>query len=140
MAKRRYRQQINSPYEDLYQRLPLSNKHECYYCTMPADSVDHVPPIKSADCYSPVTTKFWLVQSCRRCNSWLGAMDLDVQSRKLFVIEKIEKEFQPYLTGNRGKFTDNEIMTCGGRMRQRLVKDRRIRRAMFTCIGLRPDV
>lgn len=51
---------------------------ECFYCTMPADTMDHTPP-KSVRPYllsqGWTESHFYEVPACKECNSLLGARE-----------------------------------------------------------------
>lgn len=74
----------------------------CYYCGVPADSVDHVPP----QCQRPILESLGLkgryewvqVWACRECNSLLGARAIfTVRERKKFIKGALRRRYRKYL-------------------------------------------
>ena len=73
----------------------------CWYCGVPSDSIDHVPPQRIRDFLveRKITKyRFAEVWSCRECNSLLGARPIwDVHRRKRFIKQALRKKYRRYL-------------------------------------------
>lgn len=70
-----------------YQLLEGTVKDVCTYCGNRATQTDHVPPVSLQYHYQNTDTDFYLIPSCRECNSALGGRDLEtVKKRLLFLL------------------------------------------------------
>ena len=85
-----------SLYNSLYTR--VGDKYgECTYCGIPAEVLDHVPPLSFVHYVSDKTKQslsFYLVPSCGECNNALGDQPLlTIQERINFVRKHIKKRY-----------------------------------------------
>lgn len=80
-------------------RMPSTDPVEaCYYCGVPADTIDHVPPraARPAIIQTGLTSRYPFVEipSCRECNCLLGARPLWlVKQRKKFVKGALKRRY-----------------------------------------------
>ena len=102
-------------YEDLYQKVktPLHplGYFQCIYCGMPADTMDHVPPISRVACYKSMKLKhefFLKVPCCNQCNLVLSNSLQDTILRRIeFLKKRLSKKLAKKLRV--ADFTDDEI-------------------------------
>ena len=77
------------------------NVKSCYYCGLPASTIDHVPPRSVRPMLleqSHYSWSFTEVDACYECNSWLGTKQpWDVVGRKAAVKEHLRKKYAYYL-------------------------------------------
>jgi len=104
-----------------YKRFPGAEQGTCFYCGMPADTVDHVPPVSLVDSLVGLERLLprWVVPACHECNSTLGDEPLfKLSERAAFLIEKYEKLYHNYLSC--GDFSDDELSELGPILRSQV--------------------
>ena len=73
----------------------------CYYCGMPADTIDHVPPRCVRADLMHLNEKRWAfveVDACHECNCLLGASPpWTIHERKKKIKEKLKKRYRKYM-------------------------------------------
>lgn len=70
----------------------------CYYCGVPADTIDHVPPRAYRDVAMDLGYKQHLVKACRECNNILQARALWTPAkRKKFIKRYLRRKYKKYL-------------------------------------------
>lgn len=90
-------------------------RNVCFYCSEPADTVDHCPPINAVEEYSKEYWKreqipFVTVWSCRNCNSVLGSKLLfSLYERTQYIEDKLLNKYDKAHT----LWTDEEIKELG---------------------------
>ena len=96
----------------------------CYYCGMPADSIDHVPPQSAR----PRLAELGLaghyphaeVDACRECNCLLGARPLwRLYERKLFIKKALRKKYRKVLRMK--EFSDSELAQFGYNLKTMII-------------------
>lgn len=106
-------------------RIPRSSSGyiRCFYCGMPADTVDHVPPISRVDDYRSMGLRheiFIKVTCCKDCNTKLGAsLQLSLVERYNVRQKQMEKEFKKIL--KMPVWSSEEIKKMGRNMRSSIV-------------------
>ena len=99
---------------------PREDASPCYYCGMPADSIDHVPPITVRPRLLALGLdkryKFVEVNACKECNSLIGARALwTLSQRKKFIKKALKLKYAKALrTAN---YTDSELKEFGSMLR-----------------------
>ena len=100
----------------------------CYYCGLPADSIDHVVPqsileaaVMAGDMESYLGLIGWgrtlIVKSCRQCNSLLGAsLQHTLAERKAELKARLKRKLARDL--NIPDWTEVELEELGPRLRQ----------------------
>jgi len=87
----------------------------CWYCGIPSDTIDHIPPIRIRDfLVERKITKYPFVElwACRECNGMLAARPIwDVHRRKAFIKKALRQKYRRYLATP--AWTDAEIGRLG---------------------------
>jgi 5-methylcytosine-specific restriction endonuclease McrA len=87
----------------------------CWYCGVPSDTIDHIPPRKIRDfLVERKMTQYPFVElwACRECNLLLGARTIwDVHRRKAFIKKALKRKYRRYL--NIPPWSDAEISRLG---------------------------
>lgn len=79
----------------------------CTYCGIPADTMDHVPPVSRAIEVKDEET-FALVPACAECNSSLGdRLILALSERRAYIRDRLRKRYAKLL--NRPRWDDDEL-------------------------------
>lgn len=121
-------------------------KHDCTYCGMPADTVDHIIPI--AYNYTKrrrhsAGNSGERVPCCRECNNLLGAKALfSIRERAQEVAECLDRRYSKEL--NAPAWSEDELIDLGATLRRqitarqfkRLEVIERIRSASSVAAGL----
>lgn len=83
----------------------------CYYCGLPADSVDHVIP----KCIVGDRTEF--VWSCRDCNTALGAkLFKDAPAKRQWIKQRLRRKYERLLAAP--EWTEAELAKLGPSLRR----------------------
>jgi hypothetical protein len=87
--------------------------NECRYCGAPAETRDHVPPLRYAAAQIAEKHGPWrLVSACAECNSLLGARPLlTITDRRRFLLGKYRERFAKLLAGPR--WTERDFAELG---------------------------
>jgi hypothetical protein len=92
------------PTDGVFDEFVCEEKHEieaCYYCGVPADSIDHVTPKTIANRIAEVEiepTRIFTVPSCRECNVLLGPKWYPtLTARKLALKDLLRKRYRKLL-------------------------------------------
>ena len=87
----------------------------CWYCGVPSDTIDHVPPTRIRDFLTErKITKYPFIElwACRECNCLLGSRPIwDVHRRKAFVKKALAKKYRRFLEVP--DWTDAELSRLG---------------------------
>lgn len=87
----------------------------CTYCGMPANTIDHVPPISARPILTSMGVSRWdflEVPSCHECNSAIGAKALwTVRERKQWIKGFLSKKYKRIL--KMPNWTEEEISELG---------------------------
>jgi hypothetical protein len=84
----------------------------CYYCGLPCDTVDHVPPKSAREYLDLKRYPRFLIPACRECNNLLGARSLYTPGeRKKFIKRALKKRYGRVLLAP--SWTDQEIAELG---------------------------
>ena len=87
-------------YHGFYKSDYYTSEFICFYCGMPADTIDHVPAIEIVDAYGGPTAvkesgfELQKVKCCRDCNSMIGSYGYTVEDRLEYVANKLMKKFE----------------------------------------------
>ena len=103
----------------------------CYYCGVPAESIDHVPPRSARPTIIALNLEkkypFVEVHACLECNSILGARALwRLKERKDFIKKALKKKYRKHL--QTAVFTDAELSEYGYNLKTYLVSGEIMRR------------
>lgn len=90
----------------------------CYYCGVPADSIDHVPPksVRERIIQSGLSDRYPFVEidSCRECNAVIGARTLwTLSERKKFIKRALRRRYAKFL--RIPEWSPTELMKMGDR-------------------------
>lgn len=102
-----------------YERHFLTEGYYCFYCSDPAQCLDHVPPISIIENYSYEVRKKHkmptaLVPSCLECNAYLSDRSLPtVMDRLLY----LESHYEAYFKKQQAMWTEDEINELGTSLR-----------------------
>ena len=116
-------------YEILHGKYKYSEynvKFVCFYCGMPADTVDHVPSLNEAYCIGldrieEEGIRLNLVHACRECNGLLGAREsLCPFERRDMAQELLRKRYKRVL--NMPDWSDEELEEIGRSMQEEIKK------------------
>lgn len=89
-------------YDHLYERKGSIHTDDCIYCGLPAEHLDHIPPIShinsiDLDDYHRKGNRLWKVCSCGECNAALGNRRLyTIADRKRFLLTKYKQRYRKY--------------------------------------------
>jgi hypothetical protein len=117
----RERKRLHELYHRFYDRHYTENRYECFYCSTPADTLDHVPPLSWIEAYGlenlrRARTPLSLVPACGECNSLLGNKKLLYTDDRLRFLEtKYHSLFEKL-----ARWTDDEIAEMGPSFQQSL--------------------
>ena len=115
------RKQLYAQFNHLYKLYcPLDDlRYICFYCGLPAGTVDHVPPLNRVTelKVSQHEVRYLKVPSCSECNL-LATDELhdDIFIRQEFVKNKIKNKYKKYL--RYPDWDDDEIDALGYRLKQ----------------------
>lgn len=118
------RKQLYAQYNHLYKLYcPVDDlRYICFYCGLPAGTVDHVPPLNRVTELKLIQNeiRYLKVPSCSECNL-LATDELhdDIFIRQEFVKNKIKNKYKKYL--KYPDWNDDEIHSLGYRMKQSVV-------------------
>jgi hypothetical protein len=79
---------------------PWAPKDVCYYCGVPASTVDHAPPINwvvalGALALQEQGAQFLKVPCCQQCNSMLGAQKyFSLKQRKAYIASALREKYR----------------------------------------------
>lgn len=107
------------------------NVDACFYCGLPADSKDHVPPVSARPVLFEQLGKdcpeFLEVWACRECNCLLGARALwTVSERKRFIKKKLRARYKKVLA--MPHWSEDEIAVLGPNAKQFILRNLLIQR------------
>lgn len=93
----------------LYAQHPDNNKNVCMYCTMPADTIDHVPARSVVQMLGDDHfDELFYVDCCRECNTALGDAWLNtIAERATYLVGYYRKRYKSLL--NMPKWTQEDI-------------------------------
>jgi hypothetical protein len=87
----------------------------CFYCGVPADTVDHVPPRIARPLlieHNVTRWKFVEVPACQECNSYLGARQpWDLAGRKAMMKQFLRRRYRAFV--EMPEWTDEEKTALG---------------------------
>lgn len=102
----------------------------CYYCGIPADTVDHVLPrtiedrLDEVELGNPIRT--YTVPCCRECNTLLGAKWYPtLTARKLALKKKLRKRYRKFLEAP--SWEPEEMVELGETLRSHISRSEKIR-------------
>ena len=115
---------LYSKYNQRYKLFcPDKNKRFiCFYCGLPAPTVDHVPPLnKVADLLMEYESLNYVkVPSCQECNGLASDYPhLDIHTRQKYIKQKIKKKYLKYIKS--ADWEDDEIEALGDRLQQHIL-------------------
>jgi hypothetical protein len=125
---------------DRYRRV-ATDPLACVYCGMPADTIDHVPPLNwvyslGVESFERAGVALVLVPACRLCNSVLGDRKLPtVRDRAAVVAEKIRK----MLLDHEARWSSKELDELGPNLRSyvemyHLIREQHQRRMEYAVV------
>lgn len=114
-----------------YSMLRVSHSGEwylCFYCGVPADTVDHVPPLSRISDYEFKRLKherYYKVPCCRECNNLAGASLQDnLVARAEHVKDKLSRKYRKHLMAI--EWSEDELQELGAvlesKVRQSIIK------------------
>lgn len=114
-------------YDHLYHIFKIARSPEgfiqCFYCGMPADTIDHVPPISKVAQYRQFNLANELyvkVTACRSCNTSLGdSLQINILERADVRRRQLEKEYAKFL--KMPNWSEEEISNLGKNLRSEIV-------------------
>ena len=103
-----------------YKRHFTTEGYYCFYCSDPADTLDHVPPLSAMDILNKEKRKkeripAVLVPCCSECNSALGSRQLWTVFDRLMYLESY---YDAYFKKQRMMWTEEEINELGPSLRE----------------------
>lgn len=119
-VRRQSRQWLRQRYSHLYLAIGRTGD-PCTYCGLPADTVDHVPPLKALGVYGSEYFYGMGVQpstlpSCTECNVELSCRSLWwVDDRCAFLVERYKRKYFDLL--DRPSWSQDEINELDGMLR-----------------------
>lgn len=114
---RRSKSEAYIRYHQFYKLLPDCDPYRCFYCGLPADSKDHAPALENVlkigmDELKAIGVRFYLIPSCRECNSMLGNKPYhDPYTRMNYVKKCLEKRYSKFLRNE--IWTSDELLELG---------------------------
>lgn len=98
------------------------SRYICFYCGLPAPTVDHVPPLnKVADLLMEYESlKYIKVPACQECNGIASDFPhIDIYERQEYIKKKLKKKYQKYIKSM--DWEEDEIEQLGYRMKQQVI-------------------
>ena len=96
----KHRTNLIQTYDHLYEKKGSIIDDNCVYCDLPAEHLDHVPPISwvpliNIDEMYELGYDFWKVCSCGECNFTLNNQKLfTIAERKQYLLKKYKKKYR----------------------------------------------
>ncbi|HAS6766025.1 TPA: hypothetical protein GRI81_24365 [Vibrio parahaemolyticus] len=120
----RSRKLLHSKYNTLYKLYcPSDNlRFICFYCGLPAGTVDHVPPLNAIENLrmTEENLNYIKVPSCSNCNSLASdEPHTNIYERQAYVKDKIKAKFGKYL--KQPDWEDDEIAELDYRLKQSVI-------------------
>lgn len=109
------RQYLMKLHGSKYKRHFLTEGYYCFYCSDPAQCLDHVPPLSMIDVYTHEERKksnipAVLLSCCTECNSALGSRLLPTANERLLYLESY---YEAFFKKQKAMWTDDEIDELG---------------------------
>lgn len=103
-----------------YKRHFLTEGYYCFYCSDPADTLDHVPPLSLMAVYTVEKRKkdkipASLLTCCRECNNALGNKNLPTAMDRLLYLESY---YEAYFKKQKALWSEEEIEELGPSLRE----------------------
>jgi hypothetical protein len=124
-----------------YREHEIESAIACAYCGSPADSIDHIPPrsVRPTLLASGLARRYPFIEvdSCRECNSLLGARSLwTLKDRRQHIKQKLKSRYAKYLRIPNWSPTELAAMGQNSPMRKHienglLIRDFTLKRIQF---------
>lgn len=120
MTTKKQRKILMKVHGHKYKRHFTTEGYYCFYCSDPAGTLDHVPPLSFMDLLTKEKIEKdriprSLVPCCIECNSALGSRNLfSVMDRLLF----LESYYEAFFKQQKALWTDEEIEELGPSLRE----------------------
>lgn len=122
MSVAKARKRLMERYHHLYKMYKVKELFKCFYCNMPADTIDHCPPLSyvgnfGVEFLEKNKIPMYKVPCCRECNSLLGDKMLPtLGERAEYLSDRLFKRYEIDVQSD--LWSDDELDEMGYNMRK----------------------